>query len=388
MTQATIRHIALSFDFPVIFTRRAFDPANTSLIEALGRAGPGPHRLGAVVDAGLAAADPGLIDRLTAYLTAHAAVAELAAPPLVVPGGERAKADFSVLERVWELTLQARLCRQSFVLAIGGGAVLDAVGFAAATPHRGVRLIRMPSTVLAQNDAGVGVKNGVNAFGRKNYLGAFAVPYAVINDHDLLATLPVREARAGLAEAVKVGLVRDAAFFVRLVELAPRLAVLESEAVAEAVRRCAELHLDHIAGGGDPFELGSARPLDFGHWAAHALEEATGGELRHGEAVAVGVALDTLYSRRIGLLAEAEAEAVLSLLEDLGLSLWHPALGSLDMAAALDAFREHLGGRLHISLPTGIGRRVEVHEIDLARMAAARDAVFARGAAPGPRRGG
>lgn len=384
MTQTTIQHIAVTFDFPVVFTRQAFDPGNPALADVLGRAGPGPHRLGVVVDSGLVAADPGLIDRLLAYLAAHADAAILAAPPLVVPGGERAKADFAVPQAVWKLTATAGLCRQSFVVVIGGGAVLDAAGFAVATAHRGVRLIRMPSTALGQNDAGVGVKNGVNAFGRKNYLGTFAPPFAVLNDQALLATLPPREARAGLAEAVKVALVRDAAFFNRLVELAPRLAGLEPDALDEANRRCAMAHLEHIAGGGDPFELGSARPLDFGHWAAHALEEATAGELRHGEAVAVGVALDTVYSRLLGLIGENEAEAVLVLLEALGLRLWHPALDALDMAAAVGAFREHLGGRLHLSLVTGIGSRVEVHEIDFSQMAAARAVIKTRDSAPDP----
>ncbi len=378
MTSVTTQHIAPSFAFPVVFTRYAFAPDNNALADVLRLAGAGPHRLGVVVDDGLAGADPGLTDRLAAYLEAHAGLAELAAPPLVVVGGERAKADFSVVQAVWELTFRARLCRQSFLLAIGGGAVLDAAGFAAATAHRGVRLIRMPSTVLAQNDAGVGVKNGINQFGRKNYLGSFAPPFAVVNDHALLATLPEREARAGLSEAVKVALVRDAAFFKRLVVLAPRLAGLDSDALEEANRRCAEAHLAHIASGGDPFELGSARPLDFGHWAAHALEEATGGALRHGEAVAVGLALDTLYSHMAGLLETDAATAAIDLLEALGLSVWHPALASLDMPAAIEAFREHLGGRLHISLLTGIGRRVEVHEIDPARMVAAREELARR----------
>ncbi len=387
MTQTTFQHIAVAFDFPVVFTRDAFDPGNPALAGVLERAGPGPHRLGVVVDSGLAAADPGLTDRLAAYLAAHADLAVLAAPPLVVPGGERAKADFAVLEAVWRLTVAAGLCRQSFILAIGGGAVLDAAGFAAATAHRGVRLVRMPSTALGQNDAGVGVKNSVNAFGRKNYLGTFAPPYAVINDQALLGTLPAREARAGLAEAVKVALVRDAGFFQWLAANAPGLAVLEPAALDEANRRCAVAHLEHIAGGGDPFELGSARPLDFGHWAAHALEEATGGEVRHGEAVAVGVALDTVYSRRIGLIDAAQAEAALALLANLGLPAWHPALAGLDMAAAINSFREHLGGRLHLSLLTGIGRRIEVHEVDLGRMAAARRELEERDAAPARRPG-
>ncbi|MEA4858569.1 3-dehydroquinate synthase [Solidesulfovibrio sp.] len=384
MTQTFTQRIALDFAFPVVFTRHALDPANPVLAETLLAAGPGPHRLAVVVDGGLAAADPGLPGRLDTYVRAHADAAVLAAPPLLVAGGERAKADFAVLEAVWRLTFEARLCRQSFLLAIGGGAVLDAAGFAAATAHRGVRLVRMPSTALGQNDAGVGVKNGVNAFGRKNYLGTFAPPYAVINDHALLASLPERDRRAGLAEAVKVAALRDAAFFARLVELAPRLAVLDDDALEEADRRCALAHLAHIAGGGDPFECGSARPLDFGHWAAHALEEATSGALRHGEAVAVGLALDTVYSGLIGLADAATVAAVLSLCRDLGLAVWHPALDGLAMPAAVEAFREHLGGRLHLSLLTGISSRVEVHEVDFARMEQARDRLRRAGAAGAP----
>jgi 3-dehydroquinate synthase len=380
MTVVLPQHIDLAFDFPVIFTRQAFAAGNPVLADVLARAGNGPHKVGVVVDDGLAAADPGLPGRIAAYAAAWSERLTLVQAPLLVTGGEKAKADFSVVEAVWELTHRAGLCRQSFVLAIGGGAVLDAAGFGAATAHRGVRFIRMPSTVLAQNDAGVGVKNGINYFGRKNYLGSFAPPFAVINDHALLAALPPREARAGLAEAVKVALVRDALFFDRLVELAPRLAVLDDEALLEADIRCAKAHLQHIAGGGDPFELGSARPLDFGHWAAHALEEATAGALRHGEAVAVGLALDTLYSCRLGLLTEGEAEMVLALLAALGLTVWHPALSRLDMAGAMEAFREHLGGRLHLCLLAGIGRRLEVHEVDWDRMDEARRALAARGA--------
>jgi 3-dehydroquinate synthase len=366
------QHVSQSWTFPVCFTRDIFAPANATLAEVIARAGVGPHRLGVVVDQGLAQADSGLLPRLEAYVSAHGDSLRLAAPPLVVPGGEGAKADFVVVSAVWELTLRAGLCRQSFLLAIGGGAVLDAAGLAAATAHRGLRLVRLPSTVLAQNDAGVGLKNGINAFGRKNYLGCFAPPFAVVSDLDLLASLPPREARSGLVEAVKVGLVRDGSFFQRLQALAPRLAILEPAAVAEATVQCARLHLEHIAGGGDPFELGSARPLDFGHWAGHALEEATAGALRHGEAVAVGMALDSLYARDIGLFPATACEAVLSLLSALGLSLWHPALAGLDLAAAVEAFREHLGGALHLTLPTGIGSRVEVHTVDAPVMDQAR----------------
>src|SRR6185312_16684743 len=158
-----------------------------------------------------------------------------------------------------------------------------------------------PTTVLAQNDAGIGVKNGINAFGAKNMLGTFAAPFAVINDGRFLATLGERDRIAGMAEAVKVALVRDAKFFAWLRAAAPRLAAFDRDAVAQSIRRCAELHLAHIATGGDPFELGNARPLDFGHWAAHKLEVMTDHALRHGEAVALGMALDARYSVEAGL---------------------------------------------------------------------------------------
>jgi 3-dehydroquinate synthase len=128
--------------------------------------------------------------------------------------------------------------------------------------------------------------------------------------------------------------------------------------------RCAELHLKHIAEGGDPFEMGSARPLDFGHWTAHRLEELTGGELRHGEAVAIGVALDSIYAHKIGLLSEFELARILATLEGIGFALYNWALRWMNIHDALEAFREHLGGELHITLPDGIGGKVEVNSID------------------------
>ena len=125
--------------------------------------------------------------------------------------GEPVKNDFSQLQRVWAEINAARLCRHSFVIAIGGGAVLDLVGFGAATAHRRIPLVRLPTTSLSQADGGLGVKNGVNYFGKKNWLGSFVVPHAVVNDLAFLDGLPPRDRRAGLIEALKVALVRDAA---------------------------------------------------------------------------------------------------------------------------------------------------------------------------------
>jgi 3-dehydroquinate synthase len=242
--------------------------------------------------------------------------------------------------------------------------VLDAAGYAAATAHRGIRLIRMPTTTLAQNDAGIGVKNGVNAFGRKNFLGTFTPPFAVINDFAFLDTLPARDLRAGIAEAVKVALIKDRPFFDALYRNRKKLATFEQGAMEEMIIRCAELHLEHIRTSGDPFEYGTARPLDFGHWTAHKLEELTGGELKHGEAVAIGVAVDSLYSFRKGLISELELNRILATLEDMGFTLHHWALNWMDVGKALGEFQEHLGGELTITLLNGIGNRIEVHEID------------------------
>jgi len=272
------------------------------------------------------------------------------------------------VERIHALVERHRLCRHSYIIAIGGGAVLDAAGYAAATAHRGVRLIRVPTTVLAQNDAGVGVKNGVNAFGRKNFLGTFAPPFAVINDNDFLKTLQVRDLRSGIAEAVKVGLIRDRVFFDSLYAERAELALFAPAALERMIVRCAELHLEHISSAGDPFECGSSRPLDFGHWNAHKLEELSGSELRHGEAVAIGIALDSLYSHGKGLLGDLDLRKILTLLEDIGFVLYHPALSWLDVGKALQEFQEHLGGELSIPLLAGIGTKVEAHQIDVRLM--------------------
>lgn len=377
-TRRYMQRFQVSYAYPVIFTRQAFAPDNLVLQEVLQEAGAGPHRLAVFIDSGVAASFPDIAHELTEHFQGMADMARLATPPIIVSGGEQAKADSNVLDMALEVVREHALCRQSFMLVIGGGAVLDAVGFAAATAHRGVRLIRMPSTVLAQNDAGVGVKNGINLFGRKNFWGVHAPPFAVINDSLFLQGLSRRELREGVAEAVKVALIRDPEMFRWLMARRRELAELLPGAMEEMIRRCAEAHLQHIACCGDPFELGSARPLDFGHWAAHALEEMSAGELRHGEAVAVGTALDSIYSHLAGLLGKQDMETILSLLKDLGLPMSHPLLKQLDVEGALSCFREHLGGQLHVSLLTGLGASREVTSIDTALMHQARETLMQR----------
>jgi 3-dehydroquinate synthase len=361
---------SLRYRYPVSFTRAALAPANDTLARILARAGSQQHRVLPVIDSGALAALPDLGRRLAAYADSHRDRLALVAEPLVLPGGEISKSDPAVLEEVRDRIARHRICRHSFILAIGGGAVLDATGYAAATAHRGVRLVRLPTTVLAQCDAGIGVKNAINFRSRKNFLGTFAPPFAVINDLDFLDTLAPRDLRSGVAEAVKVALIRDRDFFDRLHTRRRALAAFERDAMEDMILRCAGLHLEHIRDSGDPFELGSARPLDFGHWSAHKLEELSGHRLRHGEAVAIGIALDTYYSHARGMIQAGARDRVLTLLEDVGFALQDEGLGRLDVATALADFREHLGGDLCITLLADLGQGIEVREIDVDLMRA------------------
>lgn len=360
----------LGFDYPVVFEKDSLRPESTALAWAISREEPGKvHRVLAVVDGGLLDAQPDFAHRLTAYFRAHAARMTLASEVLSLPGGEQVKSDRRVIDDLHERMLAERLDRHSVVLVCGGGAVLDAAGYAVATFHRGLRLVRMPTTLLAQNDAGIGVKNGINAHGVKNLLGTFAPPYAVLNDAALLATLSDRDVRSGLAEAVKVALIRDAGFFDWLSQNRRALASRDAAALEVAVARAARLHLEHIAQGGDPFETGSARPLDFGHWAAHRLEVQSGHALRHGEAVAIGIAIDSLYSSEIGLLPRADAEVIAGLLRDLGFELAPACLlqresDRLQVLRGLAEFREHIGGELTITLLRALGQGEDVHEVN------------------------
>lgn len=366
-----LQSFAVRYDYPVYFTRDAFDPQNPCLQTALGRLEPDKrHRLAVFVDEGVALAYPAIVSRIARYAARHASSMQVVDDIVVVPGGEAMKNQHDSVEHILKDLASRHIDRQSYSLAIGGGAMLDAVGFASAIFHRGVRHIRLPTTVLAQDDSGVGVKNAINAFGYKNLLGTFAPPFAVINDSAFLDALPERDKRGGMAEAVKVALIRDGEFFEWLEREVEALARFEPNAVDLMISRCAKLHMRQIMHGGDPFEQGSARPLDFGHWAAHKLEGLTRNELRHGEAVAIGIALDTRYSVLAGLLGEGADVRVADLLARLGFSLWHDALELRDqrrhrrVLEGLVEFQEHLGGELTVTLLEGIGRGIEVHAID------------------------
>ncbi len=367
---AYVQRINVPFVYPVVFTRSLFDTANPVFARTLRRGGRGPHRLLVCIDDGVLAAHPALPDRLRRYLERHPGLGVMAHTALTVPGGERAKNGWNVVREIMAAIGTAHLDRHSFVVAIGGGSVLDMVGFAASLVHRGIRLIRVPTSVLAQNDAGVGVKNGMDEHGMKNYVGTFAPPFAVLNDFDFLATLPRRYWAGGLAESFKVALIKDARLYALLRRRGKALRARDEAVMAGIVARTARLHLDHIRAGGDPFEMGSARPLDFGHWAGHKLELLSHHRLSHGEAVAIGIAIDVCYAVTQRLLTEPQRDNILAAMRTVGLPLWDAAAegeapnGGTLLMQGLEEFREHLGGRLTLTLPRGIGHGVEVHRIE------------------------
>ncbi|MDQ6479704.1 3-dehydroquinate synthase [Dyadobacter sp. LHD-138] len=366
--QTIQQRFQVEYNYSIFFTNNLFDTTNTQLSDFFSTyAEQGFQRkVLIVVDGGFLSYHPDLADTIKSYFVSQVKHIQLAQDIIVVPGGEASKNDPALFEKLAQAVDTYGIDRHSFVIGIGGGAVLDLVGYAAAVSHRGIKLIRIPTTVLSQNDSGVGVKNGINFHGKKNFLGTFAPPVAVFNDLTYLKTLDDRDWRAGISEAIKVALIKDKTFFEWIEENALALAQRDEVTMSYLIHRCAEMHTEHI-GSGDPFEFGSSRPLDFGHWAAHKLEYLTDFEVRHGEAVAIGIALDCVYANKIGMLSDADLERIYNILVKLGFELYHAKLAENDkinLRNGLQEFREHLGGRLTIMLLEKIGKGVEVHEMD------------------------
>ena len=367
----------IRFDVPQIqrlrFTKDVMGEDFCVLSALIEPSGPAPAKVQIWVDSGLQASQNSALENLHARLTDEVHI-DVVDDIQFVAGGEDSKRDPRLIESILATFNKANLDRRSYVLVIGGGAVLDAVGFAAATAHRGIRLIRIPTTTLAQGDSGVGVKNAINFFEKKNWLGTFATPWAVINDVKILDTLPDRDFRCGFAEAVKVSLLKSAEQFENLVANAPLIFDRDADKAHQALKHSVLLHLEHITRGGDPFEAEMARPLDFGHWSAHKLEPLSGYTLRHGEAVSIGVALDSLYSSRVHKLSRVDALRVVGCLSQIGLPTSHPRLADKKtLFDGLEEFRQHLGGELTITMINQPGQPVNVNTIDYAEMGAAID---------------
>jgi 3-dehydroquinate synthase len=365
------QNFSVRFEYKVFFTDDIFNPTNNIFRDFLiSRKSDTIKKLLFIVDSGVADHHPQLQEQVKAYLKDLPGF--LLVPEIItIPGGETAKNDSALFYTLVEAVNKYGIDRHSYLVAIGGGSVLDLAGYAAAVSHRGIRHIRIPTTVLSQNDSGVGVKNGINHFGKKNFLGTFAPPAAVFNDFNFLTTLSDAEWISGTSEAVKVALIRDKEFYEWLRQNARAIFARDGKAMKYLIRRCAQMHLEHIASG-DPFEMGSSRPLDFGHWSAHKLEQLSNFTVRHGEAVAMGIALDSAYSYLSKRISEAEAKSIVQLLKTLGFSISHPLMEIKDenspILKGLDEFREHLGGKLTIMLLDAIGKGSEVNQLDTATL--------------------
>ena len=358
---------SVKFEYRIFFTSSLFNVNNTTLSDFFkGKTSEGLRKLLFVVDQGVVDTHPALLTEVKDYFKQYPDV-QLISDILIVPGGEASKNDTQLFDKIVEAVNVHRIDRHSYIAAIGGGAVLDLVGYAAAVSHRGIKHIRIPTTVLSQNDSGIGVKNGINYNGKKNFLGTFAPPAAVFNDDLFLDTLSDRDYRSGISEAIKVALIKDPEFFYWLEENADALVARDKESMNYLIKVCAQLHLNHI-GGDDPFETGSARPLDFGHWAAHKLEQLSNFRVLHGEAVAMGIALDSTYSFLSGLLSEDKLKRILLLMVKLRYDVSNPLIQIRDSSSpilkGLAEFQEHLGGRLTITLLTDLGSGKEVNEMD------------------------
>lgn len=359
----------VQFDYRVFFTTGIFHSSNNDVRSFLQahRVEGMKQKILFIIDEGVHVAHPNLTAEITRYFHSCPEIS-LVPDFLIIAGGEEAKNNSSYVDEIIHAIDVNGIDRQSYVAAIGGGSILDLAGYASAIAHRGIRHIRIPTTILSQNDSGVGVKNGINYKGKKNFLGTFVPPVAVFNDDVFLTTLDDRNWRSGMSEAVKVALIRDATFFDWIEENSEKLVERNRDAMKYLIYRCAELHLQHISSG-DPFELGSSRPLDFGHWSAHKLEQLTGFQILHGEAVAIGIALDTMYSALSGRLSREKGERIIQLFCSLGFHVYHDLLDfqseSEKIFQGLQEFREHLGGKLTIMLLNDIGEGEEVHEMDI-----------------------
>ncbi|TCC97897.1 3-dehydroquinate synthase [Pedobacter hiemivivus] len=358
---------SVKFDYKIYFTNSLFQSTNTILADFFkGRPAEGSQKIFFVIDEGVAITHPNLISDIKAYFKKCSEL-NLINDIMIIPGGEASKNDPQLFDQLVEAVDVHGIDRHSYIAAIGGGAVLDLVGYAAAVSHRGIKHIRIPTTVLSQNDSGIGVKNGINYKGKKNFLGTFAPPTAVFNDEQFLQTLSDRDYRSGISEAIKVALIKDPAFFYWIEDHANELASKHTDSMNYLIKHCAKLHLDHIAGA-DPFETGSARPLDFGHWSAHKQEQLSQFTVLHGEAVAMGIALDSTYSFFAGLLTEDKLQRILSVMLQLSFEITDPIIQIKDTQSpilkGLTEFQEHLGGKLTITLLTDLGTGKEVHEMD------------------------
>ncbi|NUS00001.1 MAG: sedoheptulose 7-phosphate cyclase, partial [Kribbellaceae bacterium] len=280
----------------------------------------------------------------------------------VIPTGEQHKTMASV-ERVCAIAKESGLDRHGVMLALGGGIASDIVGFAAAVYARGIRHVKVNTTLVAQVDVGVGVKTGVNAYGTKNMLGAYHPPHGSLNDPGFLATLPRREIACGLGEIVKMAIIRDARLFETLERDPGVFQRPGGEHDDYVLRRSMELMLEELCP--NLRELDLARLVDFGHTFGPAIETDSGYRIAHGESVAIDIAVSSHLARRLGLIDDATRARITGLLRALGLPVFDPSTCTPDrLHAAMRSAWSRRGRRLHLVVPAGIGSAVFVDDLE------------------------
>jgi 3-dehydroquinate synthase len=270
-----------------------------------------------------------------------------------IPAGEAHKTRDS-WARLTDSMLAGGCGRDTTVVALGGGVVGDLAGFVAATYMRGVPVVQCPTSLLAMIDASVGGKTGVDTGAGKNLVGAFHPPAVVLIDVETLATLPPAHRRAGLAEAIKHGVIADADYFERIDADLAELLEARPAAAAECVARSVEIKSAIVRA--DPRERGLRRTLNFGHTLGHALEHVSGYALLHGEAIGIGMVLEARLAERIGVAPAGTAERIGAVLRRAALPVERPR--SLAPEAVLEATRldkKARGGAVTYALPSGIG---------------------------------
>ncbi|MDR1423861.1 MAG: 3-dehydroquinate synthase [Azoarcus sp.] len=288
---------------------------------------------------------------------------------VTLPDGEAHK-DWQTLERIFDALLRQRCERSTPLIALGGGVVGDMSGFAAACYQRGMPFIQVPTTLLAQVDSSVGGKTAINHPLGKNMIGAFHQPRLVLADTAVLATLPARELSAGLAEVIKIGIIRDAEFFAWLEQHIDALRAQDPEALAFAIERSCRNKADIVAA--DETEQGVRALLNLGHTFGHAIETGLGyGQWLHGEAVAAGTAIAAELARRLGWLDAEDAARIERLLVRAGLPVFSPPLGEARYLALMAHDKKVAAGKLRFVLPRKIGEAVVTEEVAPSDAAAA-----------------
>ncbi len=280
---------------------------------------------------------------------------------VVLPDGEAYK-DWQTLQRIFDALVAMRAERHTTLVALGGGVIGDMTGFAAACWQRGAPFVQVPTTLLAQVDSSVGGKTAINHPQGKNLIGAFHQPRAVLIDTETLSTLPTRELRAGLAEVIKYGVIRDAAFFAWLEDRLEAVLALEPEPLAYAIERSCRNKAEVVAA--DETERGERALLNLGHTFGHAIETATGySSWLHGEAVAVGMIIAAEVAVRLGWMSEEELGRLEGLIIRAGLPRFGPAISPETMLSLMAGDKKVQAGRIRYVLPQGIGRAVVTSDV-------------------------